>query len=141
MYPEIARTTAITYMAGEKFDCVRGDQYYGSHNVATTKQGRSVKCKQWSALRFVFIKQENQKWISAIPYFRQNHQFRALTENFCRNPDNDPKGPWCYHQIYPKGRFFDFYSIKFQKLIFFTEFFKTRESLNLATVIFQNVKN
>ncbi|CBY21073.1 unnamed protein product [Oikopleura dioica] len=73
-------------MAGEKFDCVSGEQYYGSHNVATTKQGTSVKCKHWSALR-------------------QNHQFRGLTENFCRNPDNDPKGPWCYHQIYPKERF------------------------------------
>ena len=41
-----------------------------------------------------------QDWNKATPephsYTAQRFPNAGLTNNYCRNPDNDPKGPWCF---------------------------------------------
>uniref|UniRef100_A0A8C3DNU8 Uncharacterized protein n=1 Tax=Corvus moneduloides TaxID=1196302 RepID=A0A8C3DNU8_CORMO len=41
-----------------------------------------------------------QKWAEKIPhkpnYTPEKHPNAGLEENYCRNPDGDESGPWCY---------------------------------------------
>ncbi|XP_062953943.1 plasminogen [Cynocephalus volans] len=41
-----------------------------------------------------------QKWSASYPhrpnYSPTTHPSEGLEENYCRNPDNDEQGPWCY---------------------------------------------
>ncbi|XP_061572207.1 prothrombin [Cololabis saira] len=42
-----------------------------------------------------------QRWSGSFPHpifreFNVSEPGSILEENFCRNPDNDPKGPWCF---------------------------------------------
>ena len=64
---------------------ILGINYNG--NIATTKSGRTC-----------------QRWVSNTPHpasagvipqnFPDSSTYEA--ENKCRNPDREPKGPWCY---------------------------------------------
>ena len=54
-----------------------GEKYKGTENK--TKSGRT--CQRWD---------ENTPH---VPNHRPKHDKR---HNFCRNPDGDPRGPWCY---------------------------------------------
>lgn len=58
-----------------------GRNYRGT--VSKTKKG--VTCQKWSDTS------------PHVPkYSPVSHALAGLEENYCRNPDNDDKGPWCY---------------------------------------------
>ncbi|ERE86382.1 plasminogen [Cricetulus griseus] len=58
-----------------------GKNYRGT--MSKTKSG--VTCQRWSATS------------PHIPnYSPSTHPNEGLEENYCRNPDSDEKGPWCY---------------------------------------------
>ncbi|XP_019807018.1 plasminogen isoform X3 [Tursiops truncatus] len=58
-----------------------GKNYRGT--MAKTKSG--VACQKWS---------DNSPH---VPNFSpEKYPLAGLDENYCRNPDNDKKGPWCY---------------------------------------------
>merc|ERR1711971_790463 len=55
---------------------ILGKKYKGGKR--TTKSGRTF-----------------QHWCSSAPH-RHHQESPDLEANFCRNPDNEPDGPWCY---------------------------------------------
>uniref|UniRef100_A0A3Q4BED3 Prothrombin n=1 Tax=Mola mola TaxID=94237 RepID=A0A3Q4BED3_MOLML len=60
----------------------RGEHYEGNINI--TKSGKL--CQQWkSSFPHPIIREFNASEPNSI-----------LQENFCRNPDNRPEGPWCF---------------------------------------------
>jgi len=82
-------TKVLTKEAGEcspkcpgscKQDLI-GEMYRG--NISQTRGG--IKC---------------QKWSSQSPHRHglkpQSHPNKGLIENYCRNPDKESEGPWCY---------------------------------------------
>merc|ERR1712168_981003 len=62
-----------------------GQEYNGTLSV--TKNGNT--CQQWSSQY-----PHNHYMKNYVQYFPEN----SLTEaqNFCRNPDGESDGPWCY---------------------------------------------
>ncbi|XP_017669246.1 PREDICTED: plasminogen-like isoform X3 [Lepidothrix coronata] len=59
----------------------------------TGKDYRGTEAKTWRGIPC-------QKWAEKIPhkpnYTPQKHPNAGLEENYCRNPDGDENGPWCY---------------------------------------------
>ncbi|KAM6992248.1 plasminogen [Tautogolabrus adspersus] len=80
----LRRTSAVLYEKnGYLLECVNGlgTDYRGTKSK--TKSGKT--CQKWEA-------QYPQR-----PNFRpQTHPLADLESNFCRNPDADQGGPWCY---------------------------------------------
>ena len=60
---------------------VAGQEYRGI--VSQTKKG--VECQRWDS------KERVPRGITP-----NTHRQFGLDENFCRNPDGEPEGPWCY---------------------------------------------
>uniref|UniRef100_A0A8D2LSA8 Kringle domain-containing protein n=1 Tax=Varanus komodoensis TaxID=61221 RepID=A0A8D2LSA8_VARKO len=58
-----------------------GYDYRGT--VSTTRRG--VTCQRWAS---------NSPHVPN--YSPRTHPKAHLQENYCRNPDNDANGPWCY---------------------------------------------
>ena len=66
---------------GENYLCMtddKGEKYRGF--VDRTFDNK--ECQRWDV---------NHAKYKILSYFRQDRN-----HNFCRNPDGDPKGPWCY---------------------------------------------
>ncbi|NXQ94582.1 PLMN protein, partial [Sagittarius serpentarius] len=57
------------------------------------KDYRGTEAKTWSGIPC-------QKWAEKTPhkpnYTPEKHPNAGLDENYCRNPDGDESGPWCY---------------------------------------------
>uniref|UniRef100_I3NFV2 Plasminogen n=1 Tax=Ictidomys tridecemlineatus TaxID=43179 RepID=I3NFV2_ICTTR len=66
-----------------------GKTYRGT--VSKTKSG--TVCQRWSA-----------NYPHKPNFFPEKFPREGLEENYCRNPDNDEKGPWCY-TMDPEKRF------------------------------------
>ncbi|XP_042302896.1 prothrombin [Sceloporus undulatus] len=66
-----------------KGDCVRdiGQNYRGT--ISVTKSG--IECQYWSS-----------KFPHRPEFNVTTHPQANLTENYCRNPNSNPLGPWCY---------------------------------------------
>ena len=64
-----------------------GSEYRGT--LSKTKSGYT--CQAWSS------QQPHQH--SGTP---QNYPSAGLMNNYCRNPDNEPGGPWCYTTLASK---------------------------------------
>uniref|UniRef100_A0A663MQJ1 Plasminogen n=1 Tax=Athene cunicularia TaxID=194338 RepID=A0A663MQJ1_ATHCN len=65
-------------------DCINGNGKDYRGTVAKTGRGRT--CQEWSSQ-----KPHSHKYFTPV-----THPRAGLEENYCRNPDNDEKGPWCY---------------------------------------------
>ena len=66
-----------------------GINYRGTRNVSS----RQVPCQNWDDLG---------EWNKFHPSHYPNAD---LTGNYCRNPDNDKMGPWCFIAIRPNRKF------------------------------------
>ncbi|XP_013925931.1 PREDICTED: prothrombin [Thamnophis sirtalis] len=66
-----------------KGSCVLGTGQNYRGKISVTKSG--TECQFWSS-KFPHKPQFNET----------THPGTNLIENYCRNPDNNPQGPWCY---------------------------------------------
>lgn len=73
--------------------CLDGNGVDYRGGVATTVDG--VACRPWNEL-----KQRNPFHPS-----KPKNISKDLRSNFCRNPDNDPRGPWCFVQTRNRVRY------------------------------------
>merc|ERR1712080_46919 len=78
-----------------------GKDYYGYRSRTNTGE----LCKSWSSHIGVYPLDYNHP---SDPIIGRNFPERTVRQarNYCRNPDNDPKGPWCWtgnRQKYKSG--------------------------------------
>uniref|UniRef100_A0A3Q3AWV8 Prothrombin n=1 Tax=Kryptolebias marmoratus TaxID=37003 RepID=A0A3Q3AWV8_KRYMA len=80
------RTRDNTHMVRQCVEghCIIGNGFYYDGRVNITKTGKV--CQQWSSSYPHPIHRE----------FNASERNSNLQENFCRNPDNRPEGPWCF---------------------------------------------
>ncbi|XP_053566915.1 plasminogen [Bombina bombina] len=78
-----AQTTRKTTITASP-DCIagKGQDYRGSRSVTS----RGHKCQDWNS-------QTPQEHATFTP---QTHPDADLERNYCRNPDGDINGPWCF---------------------------------------------
>ena len=70
--------SVLSFKTSEKLDCSKKGSYLG--NVSKTESGKI--CQRWNV---------NQ------PHRVKHHPVDGNKgHNYCRTPDNDPLGPWCY---------------------------------------------
>ncbi|CAL8316864.1 unnamed protein product [Boreogadus saida] len=81
--PSPSVTTAVTDSVPER-DCRVGNG--GTYRGSTSMTSTGVTCQAWSS-------QVPHKHNRFIP---QMHPGLGLDRNYCRNPDDDVNGPWCY---------------------------------------------
>uniref|UniRef100_A0A8D0FLR3 Kringle domain-containing protein n=1 Tax=Strix occidentalis caurina TaxID=311401 RepID=A0A8D0FLR3_STROC len=70
------------------------------------KKITTLKCKEGKGVNYRGTEAKTQKgvpcqnWADNAPhkpnYTPEKYPNAGLEENYCRNPDNDEKGPWCY---------------------------------------------
>uniref|UniRef100_A0A8C0W347 Kringle domain-containing protein n=1 Tax=Castor canadensis TaxID=51338 RepID=A0A8C0W347_CASCN len=58
-----------------------GKSYRGT--MSKTKSG--VTCQKWSLI-----------YLGKLSFYPEKYPTEGLEENYCRNPDSDENGPWCY---------------------------------------------
>ncbi|XP_057560801.1 hepatocyte growth factor-like protein isoform X2 [Hippopotamus amphibius kiboko] len=80
------RSTRISIALRRK--SMRANCYYGAGELyrgSVSKTRKGIRCQRWSAKK------------PHKPQFTPTSaQHAPLEENFCRNPDGDSHGPWCY---------------------------------------------
>lgn len=86
MQEVLRRTNTILYEK-EAFllECMSGNGVTYRGTVSKTRSGRT--CQNWSSMQ-----------PHILNYTPENSPHADLQANYCRNPDNDTEGPWCYTQ-------------------------------------------
>ncbi|CAH2325951.1 prothrombin [Pelobates cultripes] len=64
-------------------NCARGTGKNYMGKISVTRSG--LDCQYWSS-----------NYPHKAKFNPFTHPNESLQENYCRNPDNNPKGPWCY---------------------------------------------
>ena len=83
----------------------KNDLYEGKHDLSLTRVQRSKgdvsvttsgkKCMKWKTVR---RNAKNLNVSNAIRRKIRSRKYASETPNSCRNPDDDPNGPWCYYE-------------------------------------------
>ncbi|RXM91632.1 Hepatocyte growth factor-like protein [Acipenser ruthenus] len=89
--------TEFDYCAIKQCDCYHG--YGESYRGIVRKTRKGIPCQKWSV-----------DTPHKTKYNPRTHPDANLSENYCRNPDGDHHGPWCYTTD-PKTEF-DYCAIK-----------------------------
>lgn len=63
-----------------------GKEYRGRTNVTVN----GTQCQRWGATS------PHDPWSYVNHTLIQEEGYGILTTNYCRNPDDEPRGPWCY---------------------------------------------
>ncbi|KAM4722214.1 hepatocyte growth factor-like protein isoform 2-T2 [Rhinophrynus dorsalis] len=79
---QIKRCADEVEVAEQKADCYHGNGEMYSGRISKTRKG--VTCRKWEEKMAVLQSYLDQP----VPV--------PLEENYCRNPDRDSHGPWCY---------------------------------------------
>ncbi|XP_052706403.1 uncharacterized protein LOC128181882 isoform X2 [Crassostrea angulata] len=82
---------------GKSFTCTCPSAYTGTRCENEVNCKRSLVGWEYASTTAVTVSGRNcQRWKDLSPH---NHRYTALLgdqENYCRNPDREPNGPWCY---------------------------------------------
>lgn len=82
----IANQNQVTYR-----ECLEpGDQMGLNYRGMRDQSSRKVTCMRWDSL---------ETWVK---YHPSKYPDADLTSNFCRNPDEDAMGPWCFISLTPR---------------------------------------
>ncbi|GCC26664.1 hypothetical protein chiPu_0005082 [Chiloscyllium punctatum] len=82
--PVHGRSSETLQVTDDQPDCQVGNGVTYRGTRSTTSSGRT--CQHWSLMSPHFH----------IIFTPESHPDDGLEGNYCRNPDEDPNGPWCY---------------------------------------------
>ena len=75
----------------QQHECINVEDKYGvKYRGTQSETKRGAPCVRWDSLTL---------WNKFHP---SKNQEKDLSQNFCRNPDGDNRGPWCFVSLAPR---------------------------------------
>ncbi|XP_052706401.1 uncharacterized protein LOC128181881 [Crassostrea angulata] len=87
---------------GDTFTCTCFPGYQGDrceNEDSTTKENCRRSTIGWEYASIISVTASNrtcQRWNESTPHGHRFTSSMADQKNYCRNPDREPRGPWCY---------------------------------------------